>query len=287
MENWPFRKSLAVAVVILFLGVSVISSVVGDNSSFSNTIYVDDDAEPPYDGTQEHPYRHIQDAVDNASMGDTIFVYSGYYKENVITYVASIGECISNIKILGENKYTTQIESFRLYGGSRNITISGFTISGKFNYIWGGESTIKNNIFSSCNVALLIDSCYDDNIVIKNIFVNNNYGIEMRYCTDNNRIEGNHFENNTRHDLYISCQDDWPYVYPTKNIITKNNFLSAGKIYDNGYENRFISNYYYDWIGVKNKWLFFIPYIIPGRLIRRCPISHFDFSPKSIPYDIP
>jgi hypothetical protein len=76
-------------------------------------------------------------------------------------------------------------------------------------------------------------------------------------------------------------------MHPSKNIITKNNFLSAGKIDDSRYENRFISNYYYDWIGVKNKWLFFIPYIIPGRLIRSCPISHFDFSPKSIPYDIP
>ena len=154
MENRSFRKSLAVGVIVLFLGVSVIPSVVGDNPSFVKTIYVDDDAEPPYDGTQEHPYRHIQDAVDNASMGDTIFVYSGYYKETLITYVASIGEYKSNIKILGENKYTTQLESFRIWGGSSSITISGFTISGKFNYIWGGENTIKNNIFSSCSIGL-------------------------------------------------------------------------------------------------------------------------------------
>ena len=57
MENRSFRKSLVVAVVVLFLGVSVIPSVIGDNPSFSKTIYVDgDNTEGPWYGTENYPY---------------------------------------------------------------------------------------------------------------------------------------------------------------------------------------------------------------------------------------
>ncbi len=45
-------------------------------------IYVDDDnTEGPWEGTQEHPYRRIGDAVDAANESDTIYVYSGTYNE--------------------------------------------------------------------------------------------------------------------------------------------------------------------------------------------------------------
>ena len=45
-----------------------------------NTIYVDDDnIEGPWDGTIEHPYQFIQDSVNVADKGDTIFVFRGTY----------------------------------------------------------------------------------------------------------------------------------------------------------------------------------------------------------------
>ncbi|MCD4664629.1 MAG: hypothetical protein K8R68_05095, partial [Bacteroidales bacterium] len=71
------------------------SAVFDADNSFSNTIYVDDDnTDGPWDGTQEHPYQHIQDAVDNASKGDTVFVYSGIYYEHIVinTSISLVGE---------------------------------------------------------------------------------------------------------------------------------------------------------------------------------------------------
>ena len=78
------KKELAVVVIVLFLGISVIPDVIGDNPSFGKTIYVDDDnTQGPWDGTMEHPYQHIQDAIDNSSVGNTIEVFSGTYIENI------------------------------------------------------------------------------------------------------------------------------------------------------------------------------------------------------------
>jgi len=74
-----------VGITILFLGTCITPSVAVDTiepSSIPNsngkTLYVG--------GTGPNNYTTIQDAVDNASNGDTVFVYSGtyddYYSEN-------------------------------------------------------------------------------------------------------------------------------------------------------------------------------------------------------------
>jgi len=69
-------------------------------------------------------YTRIQDAIDNASDGDRIFVYSGTYYEKIVIDKSVI--------LVGEDKNTTIIDSSH----SENIvnivcdnaTISGFTI---------------------------------------------------------------------------------------------------------------------------------------------------------------
>ncbi|MBN1509734.1 MAG: leucine-rich repeat domain-containing protein [Sedimentisphaerales bacterium] len=71
-----------------------------------NTLYVDDDAafDPNADGSPEHPMSRIQDAVDVAGDGVTIFVAPGVYREN--------------IKI-GRNVHVTAIDPCRPHGGPR------------------------------------------------------------------------------------------------------------------------------------------------------------------------
>jgi len=76
-------------------------------------------------GSNPGNYSKIQDAIDNASQGDIVFVYddSAPYYENIAINVP--------IHLIGENRNTTSIE-----GGNHavsifvdGVTVSGFRIS--------------------------------------------------------------------------------------------------------------------------------------------------------------
>jgi len=221
------KKKLTVGVVVLFLGISVIPNVYGDNSSFksiissdtptfNNIIYVDgDNTEGPWDGTQEHPYKHIQSAIDNASDDDTVFVHNGTYYENLVVN--------KTINLTGEDRYSTIVDG----GGTGNVVliygnyvnISGFTISysGESGRnagigIQADNSNIENNNFMINIIGLRIYKGSNHNIY-SNIFYNNkDYGILLHY-SNNNTIENNIFQSN-RWGIY--------FMYSNSNLINSN-----------------------------------------------------------------
>ena len=211
MENRSFRKSLAIAVVALFLGVSVIPSVVGDNPSFGNTIYVDDDnTEGPWDGTQEHPYQYIQDAIDNASDGDTVFVYNGTYYENVIIE--------KSLSFLGENKNTTIIEG-QESGNSINIVADGVTI----------RNFTLQNCYQNSGVRIFSNNIYLTDCIIQG----NKHGISAGSLDI--RLRNVRIENNT----IVNNGNEYPKkgieIYPSEKIVIANNVIR-----NSGYHSIFI-----------------------------------------------
>ena len=112
--------------VLLLISIFLFSAFTGiypiENCIASeNTIYVDDSG--------GKNYTSIQPAIDAANSGDTIYVYSGTYNENI-----GITE---GLTLIGQNKDTTIIDGGKnsyvvyAYGTSGNeieIHISGFTI---------------------------------------------------------------------------------------------------------------------------------------------------------------
>ena len=71
------RKWLAIGIILLFVGTCIIPAIAQDTekslpSSRGNWLYVG--------GSGPGNYTRIQDAIDNASDGDTVFVYSGSIK---------------------------------------------------------------------------------------------------------------------------------------------------------------------------------------------------------------
>jgi parallel beta-helix repeat protein len=196
-------KGLAVAVIVLFLGVNVITDVIGDRPTFVNIIYVDDDnTEGPWDGTQEHPYQHVKEGIYNASNGDTIFVYNGIYYENII--IDKI------INLVGENWHNTIIDA----NGSGNIveiSVDMVNISG-FNFQNSGsnkdDNTIEihsnyNRIFlnyieSHQNCGIFLTSSSHNNVIEGNIIDSSDYSGIYLCNSNNNIILGNNISNNTR-----------------------------------------------------------------------------------------
>ena len=110
--------------IILFIGVSVVPIAIGTNG---NTIYVDDDADPGwYDATH---VKTIQEGIDNASAGYTIFVYNGTYNELSL-------EIDKTLHLIGEDKDTTIINCTDVTGYAvwiqvNDTTVSNFTITGQ------------------------------------------------------------------------------------------------------------------------------------------------------------
>jgi len=143
-----FRKGLAVAVILLFIG-TTISSSAGFNLEKQSTIatferttlYVDDDFNESTPGWNVTHFATINRARDNAIDGDTIFVYSGTYGRFHVR---------KSIQIIGENKYTTILDGNWNYNTisieTDNFLIKGFTvIKGKY----GISLQQRNNVVVS------------------------------------------------------------------------------------------------------------------------------------------
>ena len=159
-------------------------------SNRGNTLYVG--------GSGPNNYTRIQDAIDDASHGDTVFVYndsSPYYQKPEVN---------KRINLIGENKETTIIDGNKngdvVAIRSSYINLSGFTIrnSGEYPKICAGVEIFNRlkyvNVFDNIisNNYQGIDNRDNSYISIyNNIFLNNTYGIEIFYgksCSMHNNI---------------------------------------------------------------------------------------------------
>ncbi|UCG69952.1 MAG: right-handed parallel beta-helix repeat-containing protein, partial [Thermoplasmata archaeon] len=160
-------------------------------------------------------YHVIQDAIDDADSGNTIFVRNGTYYENVVVNFP--------INLTGENKFNTIID-----GGDNgdvilitgeNVSIRGFTITQSGNDMFNAGIRIEsnNNTVSDCE-----------------IFGNRN-GVLLYYCSGNT-ISSNNFPGNIDTSIGIYYSDD--------NIVSYNNATLTG--------GSAISLYFSDWNYIKS-----------------------------------
>ena len=170
------KKGLAVAVILLFMGMCVVPSTavqeLRDVSTVSfdgNTLYVG--------GSGANNYTTIQGAIDDASDGDTVFVYDGTYYEYNITIDKSI-------TLVGEDRETTFIETSYdevtiISITADSTTVQGFTISGVAYagigiMINSNYCVIRyNNIESGISVGVHLNKAHYSSMIIrswKNLF---------------------------------------------------------------------------------------------------------------------
>ncbi|MCK4364459.1 MAG: right-handed parallel beta-helix repeat-containing protein [Thermoplasmatales archaeon] len=157
-------------------------------------------------GSGEDNYTKIQDAIDDADDGDTVYVYddsSPYYERVVIN---------KTINLIGENRDTTVIELIQwliIDITADNVNICGFTIR-------YGEA------------GIYINSNY--NTITGNNILDNSWGIGI-INSSSNTITGNNILNNCIMDIYL-----W---FSSNNTITNNNIMND---YWNGISLAFSSN---------------------------------------------
>lgn len=195
------KKGIVLGIIFLFVGVGVVPSISGDNSNFGDMIYVNDDnTEGPWDGTQEYPYQYIQDGIDAANDGDTVYVYSGTYYENVVVD--------KEINLIGEHKATTIIDG----GGGESGIYGVITLS--HDWVNVKSFRVTNGGRGWCNAGVYVSS--DNNNITDIISDNNQNGIWLNYSS-NNEIFKNEILNNVRYGISL--------YYARKNIISGNKIL--------------------------------------------------------------
>ena len=233
------NKCIVLGIVFLFISVSFTGSTNSLSMSKSqtltfegNTLYVG--------GNGTSNYSKIQDAIDNATNGDTVFVYdySSPYVENIIID--------KSIDLIGENREKTVIDGNQIgivvSIDADEVNISGFTIqncSYGYNYagirIYSNHNIIKNNNICLNSASGIVLSDYNNpsnnnTITGNNITSNNEDGISFRYYSNNNIIIGNIISKNYRG---IGLRD-----YSSNNIIINNN-INSNKRYGIGLSDRY------------------------------------------------
>jgi len=187
------KKLLVVGIIILLVWMSVPSTGINVEkstaSSNGNILYVG--------GSGPGNYSKIQDAIDNASDWDTVFVYEGMYYENVIVD--------KSIDLIGKNQETTQVKGCFIIEFTSYVNIKGFNIDaenktgilvkGLDYYHTVRNCIIKENIITSNTNGIKL------NRVSKNIIINNllkaNVGILLEGGDYISECNGNIIHNNS------------------------------------------------------------------------------------------
>ncbi len=108
----PRMKNKIAALILCFMLALSTASIIGATQTHGRpslgTIYVDDDnTGGPWDGTMEHPYQYIQDAINVAVSGDTVYVFNGIYSEalTILTPLTLTGESANGVIVDGASAF--------------------------------------------------------------------------------------------------------------------------------------------------------------------------------------
>ncbi len=230
-------KRIAIILIIILLITPAIADEIGNyaimKNDNGNVLYVG--------GSGPGNYSKIQDAIDNASNGDIVFVYSGVYNESVNLY--------KSINLIGECREKTIIHAIQGYAVNiteSHVNIINFTMT---NGSWEYASAIiyksEGNTISNCNfynswVAIEIYFSNENKILNCNIY-KNNLGIKLLY-SENNEILNCNVSNNeegmwithSNHNKVSRCifyENKWDGIlieYSLNNTILNNVFVGNG-----------------------------------------------------------
>jgi len=219
------NRAIKLSILVIFVGIFIVSPTWGistqerhlvNETHLGIVIYVDNNnTVGPWDGTIDYPYQRLQDGIDHASSGDTVYVSCGTYNENIVID--------KSIILIGERSNITIIDGsygeFVVNVIEDCAAIINFTIRNSGGYI--GNAGVKfnsnNNLIKNCIIYRTKTGIYLDNSSfneIDNCTVHTNGGGVILKTSENNTIKGCsishnsiaiHFEHSTSNTISFSC----------------------------------------------------------------------------------
>ncbi len=172
------RAAIILVLVLCFVVVSI--PQIGVVQTESKTIVVPDD------------YSNIQEAVDQASQGDTVFVRNGFYYNQTVTIdkaLSLIGEDKTNTRIIGDWSLNGTVVLVRHDGVVvQNLTLNnvdGAGVSGRGVHLLN----VRNCVVSNCNsvnsgIGVWLygssENTIEDNYIVGENTNHFNYGIKLQ-----------------------------------------------------------------------------------------------------------
>lgn len=174
-----------------------------------------------------YPGDSIQDAIDNASLGDTIYVHAGTYTENVVVNKPDIsligdGRGLVTVKAKNSMDHTFHVTA-------DGVTVTGFTVTGSYVCQYAGIciqganncKILNNSCKKNLCAGIFLKSSNNCSIVNNIVSDNDCGGIKLAEYSTNNTIKDNILENNVNVNLDI-------YGESKDNLIYNNYFGSVG-----------------------------------------------------------
>ena len=226
------KRAALVFLLILCFAIAPISEI-GVVKAEPKTIVVPDD------------YPSIQQAIDSASVGDTVYVKSATYHENLVVN--------KSISLVGENVDTTIIDGnppegyripikiqsdhvsvsgFKLLYGYAGITVGGVkfcSISG--NRIAGNQHGISLVSSSYCNITRNYFELIGLSSAIQLSYSNNNLvtGNYIDSCTEGIQIREYSYGNTISENTIVNVSDAAVrLLYSNNNEVVENNVTNSG-----------------------------------------------------------
>ena len=222
-------------------------------------------------------YSTIQEAIDIADPGDTIFVFTGIYSENILIN--------KSIYLRGEGNHNTIIKNqdslHTVYVTANYVTLDNFTIQGTPSPDYYNAS-IKFSDGSSHNTVtncILLDNYYGIwlysskyNDINNCVFSQNTIGVWVHHMSNYNTIHDCTISNNSESGIYFCCMSSHNTIYHNtisfngvgakvdspnnpnfENTFYLNNFVNNSKnarnsaVYKNFWDNGSRGNYWSDY----------------------------------------
>lgn len=221
------KHAISFVLIISFLLINGLSILylTEQTAAAGREIYVDDSFSYPRDGTAEHPYLTITEAINLANEGDTIYVFGGTYNESLtinkrISLIGGIDDGPSVISRGAEMKYLVDItadfvtlENFVIKDPGRFITSQ----YGALVHVSSNNVVLQKNNISKCDLwGIYLDSS-DDNTISGNL-INNTKGVFVS-SSNNNVFSSNNISNSS--DAGINLRSS------KRNILYQNHFKTS------------------------------------------------------------